>query len=918
MRILTRSTATLLLALLLWGCGSESTPQEDIQRAKDFLAADETPSAILELKNALQKDHYQPEARWLLGKAYLDSGDPASAEKELERAMWMEWDPNDIVPAYAESLLGVSKYAEALKLSSDGLNPTALASLQSVQAMAKVALGENQDAAELAEKALAVNPDAKYALLAKAQLSVNLGNVDAAEASIDQMLEANQEDSSAWMAMAEVQKMQNEPEKAAEAYDKAIELDPKNAIALYQRSMMALEQGDNKTARRGANKLLRASPRNPGANFIQGYLSLQDNDPKKAAKHLEFAEPMSEQYPQVIFFLASAHFMDSNFEIAATHAERFVGMVPGSVRGRKLLATIRMQAERYSDAEELMRPVVDAMPEDPGALKLMAGALLRQQKTEEGIEMLARVAKLEPESADAQVSLGAGLLMDGKPEDARMHLEAALELQPDLEQADLLLALSALEEQDFDKALAAAQGWAKKSPQDTTPVNLMAYIHAQSGDMQKAKETYQSVLAQNPADPGANHSLAQVALQFEDYDTAIGHYNTILEVHKDHLPSMIQLALIDARRNDEESLAKHLEQAIEAHPDAVEPRLIKARYFLATGRPEKVSTAFLGLDDTKMKDPNVQQTIAIAQLAGEEHAEALFTLEKLSEDNPDSAHNQYLAGLAAAGTGDNDLAEEKLTAALAIDSNHEAARLALAKLYARSGRYDDLQGELKRLAKMAPDNADVLLLRAVGAREAGNPTAAVLFAQKAYDKVPHTNTVLALGSYLEVAGETDAAQKLYRSWLQENPTDSTVRLKLAVDEMAAGADATASYREVLAQDENNVIALNNLAWLLRDSDPKESLQLARKAAQLAPRNAAVLDTLAMVELANGNLMQAERNIMRALDQQPEEPSMQYHRALIQQANGQEAEAAMTLKDVLAGDGDFPEKAEAKALYDSLK
>ena len=68
------------LLSILSACSGGSSVEEHIAKANQFIAGSKYDAAIIELKNALQQDNDSAEARWLLGKIYLDSGDILSAE----------------------------------------------------------------------------------------------------------------------------------------------------------------------------------------------------------------------------------------------------------------------------------------------------------------------------------------------------------------------------------------------------------------------------------------------------------------------------------------------------------------------------------------------------------------------------------------------------------------------------------------------------------------------------------------------------------------------------------------------------------------------------------------------------------------------------------------------------------------------
>lgn len=51
------------------------------------------------------------------------------------------------------------------------------------------------------------------------------------------------------------------------------------------------------------------------------------------------------------------------------------------------------------------------------------------------------------------------------------------------------------------------------------------------------------------------------------------------------------------------------------------------------------------------------------------------------------------------------------------------------------------------------------------------------------------------------------------------------------------------YKSVLQLDEKNVAVINNLAWLLRESDLSQARKYAEKAKELSPNDGAVNDAL---------------------------------------------------------------------------
>jgi cytochrome c-type biogenesis protein CcmH/NrfG len=78
--------ALLILLAVLAACGKNSyTAAEHLERAREFSAKNDPAAAIIEVKNALQQEPEDGEARWMLGMLHLEVMDGATAHAELFR-----------------------------------------------------------------------------------------------------------------------------------------------------------------------------------------------------------------------------------------------------------------------------------------------------------------------------------------------------------------------------------------------------------------------------------------------------------------------------------------------------------------------------------------------------------------------------------------------------------------------------------------------------------------------------------------------------------------------------------------------------------------------------------------------------------------------------------------------------------------
>jgi Tfp pilus assembly protein PilF len=116
-------------------------------------------------------------------------------------------------------------------------------------------------------------------------------------------------------------------------------------------------------------------------------------------------------------------------------------------------------------------------------------------------------------------------------------------------------------------------------------------------------------------------------------------------------------------------------------------------------------------------------------------------------------------------------------------------------------------------------------------------------------------------------GKLDSARGILNELLKTEPRHADALALLASLEHQAGnyQAAAEAYRKALDIQPRNVLALNNLAFLLVENlgRPDEGLQLAQKAKELAPESAAVDDTLGWAYYHKGLYGSAVQHLERA-------------------------------------------------------
>lgn len=921
MGICFRNCVLVFFLSLLFACSDDSSGDKQVEEAKAYLSGGKKNAAIIELKNALQKNSNNQDARWLLGQAYFDKGLYADAVKELTRARELGKSDDEVLPLLSQALLSVGDMEALSAISVENVSDTTRSFVLASQGMAVLRSGKGVDKAEILIDQAVESQVTAYALESKARLMgyQAKGDWTSVRTQLQKVFEVDPEYAPAWSLQGDIELRSLKPEMAEQAYTRAISSSTFRLEDYYKRALVRFQMENLEGATEDINVLAARAPNSLSTHYLQGILHFRNGNIKDAITAFDVTQNDEDRYPMALFYLATAHNMEGNFSQAEDFAYRFLAISPNNPAGRKLLATMKLQSGDSVEAEALIRPVVAMDGQDVNALNLLASALLKQGKTDEGVALLTKVTQLQPNSPEARTRLGAGLLASGEVSHGLEHIEAALKLDPSFQQADLLLVSAFLRQRDFDGALKAVDQFEKKNPDSSIPHNLRGQVYMAADRTSDAKIAFEKALKISPGDLSVIQNLAFLAIQDKDLTLAHSYYLKALEHHTDYLPVMLKLAALADIQGNTDEMVKWLEQAMAAHPKEVQPRVMLSRYYLSRGKPEQVPILIGGLESSFKKQPDVLNVVGLSHLQRNEFLDAKAVFGQLSPLRRDAPQPHHHMGLALLGLGEKEDAKTEFEKALEISPSYIEPRIELIRLLLQRSDKDAVLENLAILKELSPEHPEVIQLDAVRARLDGNQKEALVLTQSAFDKAPTTRNMLVLAQQNWSMGKKVEAENILDNWLKEHPKDVLAHLELADMYLGQGEEVKAGdeYSKVLDLQNNNPLALNNLAWLLRDKKTKQALEYAERAVEHSQESPLALDTLAVVLLKNDELTRAQRTIERAMKKNSTNPSIKYHSAMINAAAGDKAKAKKELIELLSEKDDFPERKEAEQLLKQL-
>jgi tetratricopeptide (TPR) repeat protein len=448
---------------------------------------------------------------------------------------------------------------------------------------------------------------------------------------------------------------------------------------------------------------------------------------------------------------------------------------------------------------------------------------------------------------------------------------------------------------------------------------LRARTYAMLGQADKAEEDFKRATVIEPNNAEAWTAKSDFYRSTAQLDTAIADIRKAMSLEPDNLgiyKRAVSLFLASSDRNIVREGENILDKALTSNPEDVELRLFKARSLLTEGTAPSIELAasilqkitedqpkiaqawiLLGEITLRQGQPTKAMDIALQGLVHQPNDKSLLLLKARAESVRSPALAiPTLKALRELDPNDADIVVHLANIYLAANQIQEAVNLLKAQLAFCSGTPDERKINIALAVALHKNDSKPEaqeIFNSLYQSEPNDPAPLLAQARLLKDDqlwnqliqmVSHwcqnhpedTRTPIAIAGDL-AATENSQAKKTSEDILRmmlENDSDCIEAMGvLAMLLQATGrpAESAILYQQILALQPDDVIAINNLAWILCEENSKyqQALELVQRGLRIAPDYIDLIDTRGVVYYKLGQYDKAIQDFTRCLEMYPD-------------------------------------------------
>jgi tetratricopeptide (TPR) repeat protein len=664
-----------MMAAVTGACtSSETAKRRYFDAGNAHFAKKEYQDAIIDYRNALQKDAKFGDARMRLAETYERVGDIAGAAREYARAA-------DLLPANDAVLVKAGEY--------------------------RLLAGRFEDAKALASKVIARSPANVNARILMGNALAGLKDFAAAIAQMQEAATVDPTRVSPAISIGHLELARGDKAEAEASFGRALQIDPKSSVARMALASFYVSDGRVDEAESTLREGLALDPNDVQANRAMAGFYLQTRRVAEAEPFLKAAADALGDGPSGLA-LADYYAATRREGEARAILERLSAKPEVFVDAKTRIASLAWRASRKDEAYAAVGDALRRDPRSPMALLTRGGFLVADRKSADAIKDLKTAVSVSPRLVDGHLLLATAYRDANDLDAAVKEYEEVLKLRPAAIAANYALAVLSLSRGKAESALQYAQQASKASPngRDVGLVYIRALVATRA--LSQAESQARLLLQLYPKDADVNAAMGTVLAVSGKPADARRQYEAALAASATNMEAIGGLVRLDLQSDRMAQALQRLEARVALTPADPEVLVLAARSYLQAKDPLKAESLLqraIAADGSRLEAYDMLGRIYVA-LRRLPVAQQQF--EAIVQRQPRSVSAWTMLAILNEMGGRTADAEKAYEKALDIDPQAGVASNNLAWLYATSGRNLDVALQLAQTAKSRmPDEPSV-------------------------------------------------------------------------------------------------------------------------------------------------------------------------------------------------------------------
>lgn len=450
--------------------------------------------------------------------------------------------------------------------------------------------------------------------------------------------------------------------------------------------------------------------------------------------------------------------------------------------------------------------------------------------------------------------------------------------------------------QNLEAASEAAQRWIELEPDQLEALQIIATIYIRQHNIDEAFEYLDDLIEiSDIEDRDLFPSLLGVLAREKNIKTVLAVTYKIAKKYPDRAYIQYLHGILAAQGGQPEVALEYLDRAL-ASEEIDEAYSGRAKILLQLGRREE---AVLSLQKAVLNRPNDQKlrlTYARLLVDVKQYESARVEFEKLRQASPDDTELLYTLGLLSLESGQLDEAEKYMMQLIEMKQRPGEAQYYLGRIYESRNRHDDAinwyrQVHIGEYRFDAQLRIAYLLGKSGHFQQARDHLKSMLKGSQSDGSL--VRIYLAEGDLLRSEKRYAEAMEVYDTALNIIPgnIDLLYARALTAERVGRIDILEQDIKTILKTEPDNGHALNALGFTLADQTDRfeEAYGYLKRAIEILPEDAAVMDSLGWVNYRLGKFDEAIRLLSKALAQY-EDTEIAAHLGEVLWVSGAEEEA----------------------------